>query len=208
MANRIHPIEVRPSSMSSIMNVNDIVVKKPAYGVMNTVADSARKAANSVADGAHRAAHSVANVGRDTMHINRSDTFVSKALRFARADEYTYVASNYDRLSILVNFMTFAVSIVLFIWIVVVWIEHGELPSASYSFGSDVDPAKAKLNSSINGLNNFYTAQSYAKILLTVLGTYASYKQLKIIFKYNDFKKKMDLVAANLSDESDGRESS
>jgi hypothetical protein len=146
----------------------------------------AKKAAHVVNNAAHAAAHTIGNVGRRTEHINRSDSFVSKAIRFVRADEYTYVASNYDRFIIVLNIASFILGIMTLVWFVTLWAKNGKRPYSSFVFGI---PEK---ESKLDGFNMFNTVSTFIKGAITVFAFVASIMQLRIIFKHNDFRKRVD----------------
>lgn len=195
MVNRVTPITVAPAKVNSLSSQltgvmsepftrTDIPVRTPSPGLAPAVI--AKKAAHAVSNAAHSAAHTIGNVGRRTEHINRSDSFVSKAIRFVRADEYTYVASNYDRFIIVLNIASFILGIMTLVWFVTIWAKNGKRPSSSFMFGI---PEK---ESKLDMFNTFNTVSSVIKGCITLLAFIASIMQLRIIFKHNDFRSKID----------------
>lgn len=126
----------------------------------------------------------VAQLGRPTMRVERSNSFVSKFIRFLRTDEYKFVSSTWDRVLVAISVVSFILGVMAFIWYAVVIVKAGwKVPETNITW-------KDGTKEGLYGLNMFSSVASIVRASLALVGAVAAYKQLQIIFKHNDFIKK------------------
>ena len=137
---------------------------------------------NKVSNALQNAKKNVVNVGRRETHINRSDSFISKTIRFAKADEYIYVSTNWDRFLIFNTIVTTILALILFIWSMTYKLEITQ----KYVYND-----LTKDNADLHYLNVINTAFTYVRVGLGFAAFIASIAQLYNLYKVNSFRNKI-----------------
>ncbi len=167
---RVIAVQPRPGNGDpTVSKIQPIAQSVPDVNAWDTIKQKGRR---------------VAQLGRPTMRVERSNSFVSKFIRFLRTDEYKFVSSTWDRVLVVISVMSFVLGLIALIWYAVVIANAGwKVPETNITW-------KDGSKEGLYGLNMFSSISSIIKAAMALVGALAAYKQLQIIFKHNDFIKK------------------
>lgn len=136
-------------------------------------------------------ASNITNLGRRETHVDRSDSFISKGIRFLKADEYTYVSTNYDKFLIINTIIVTIIALISFIWV----ISYGTKIKQVYIYTDT-----SGNNDDLKKINLFSTITFWIKVVLGGAACIASYYQIKTIYKANTFRTNNKIKPYSLSE--------
>jgi uncharacterized membrane protein YagU involved in acid resistance len=123
-------------------------------------------------------------VNKRETHVNRSDSFQSKLIRFIRADEYKTYDTVWSKVLIVTGALT---GIMTILFIVFVLINYGA--TNMYVSDSLLTEEFIEKNSDFNTLNVVSKANAYIGGCLASISFAATCAQFYYVYKHNDFRR-------------------
>lgn len=129
-------------------------------------------------------------VNKRESHVQRSNSIVSKAIRFIKADEYTTYDTPYSKALIVISILNMIMLAILFIFILINWNKKN---SSIYVLDSlNTDEFKEK-NKELDTLNIVSKVNQYSSLVIGFATFGCSIAQFYYVFKHNDFKSKKQI---------------
>jgi hypothetical protein len=114
-------------------------------------------------------------VNKRETHVNRSDSFQSKLIRFIRADEYKTYDTVWSKILILTGALTGIMTILFIVFVM-------------YVSDSLITEEFVKKNSEFNTLNIVSKVNAYVGGCLATVSFAATCAQFYYVYKHNDFR--------------------
>lgn len=127
------------------------------------------------------------DLGRTKTGIATRNSFVSKLVRYAKADEYTTIDTTWSKIMIGCSVITGIMTLIIFI--VSIYLYFGEAEYSSVYVLDDLltDEIKEK-NKPMDTLNTMSKVATGISITLGAVSLVAAYKHWRAVFDINDFK--------------------
>jgi len=171
--NKISPsgfssIVVRPQSSNSVANSNRTIsfkesAQRPVVKLFNKIPINKRET-----------------------HVNRSDSFQSKLIRFINTDEYKTYDTKYSKTLIVTSVISSVMTLFLSIY-VLYYFSKGI--SQVYILDEIYDSSLRKKNEDIAPLNVVSKVNTYVTGVMGLVSLVASVLQFRYVYKHNDFRK-------------------
>lgn len=120
-------------------------------------------------------------------HINRSDSFQSKFIRYARADTYTTYDTKWSRIMIGCSVFSGILAIAMFVMVIYYYFSVDSY-SSMYVLDTVMDKDTLEKNKSLNGLNIAGKIISWSGMVIGAVSLIASVCHWKTIFDKNSFR--------------------
>jgi len=161
MSSRMKTIEVMPSSKTVIIQKSS--EKKPNVKFLGI------------------------DIGRTKTGLETRNSFVSKLVRYAKADEYTTIDTTWSKVMIGCSVITGIMTLIIFIVSIYLYFSEEEYSSVYILDSALTDELKEK-NKPLDTLNTMSKVATGISISLGAVSLVAAYKHWRAVFDINDFK--------------------
>lgn len=165
--------------VSSSTKFNSIIVQPASDKYINTKISEEIKPSNVKVLGIP--------INKRESHIQRSNSNVSKLIRFIKADEYTTYDTKFSKALIIISILNMIMLAILFIFILA---NMDKKSSSMYVLDSLVTDEFKEKNKELDGLNVVSKVSQYTSVIIGSITLVCSVAQFYYVYKHNDFKSK------------------
>lgn len=161
---------------------NSVIVKPSSVGSLNNKIQETAKPSNVTI--------MKIPINKRMTHVNRSDSNVSKLIRFIKADEYTTYDTGFSKALIITSIINMIMLAILFIFIL---LNLKKNASSMYVAGDLMTDEFKEKNKELDTLNIVSKVSQYSSIAIGSVTFVCSVAQFYYVYKHNDFKSKQTL---------------
>lgn len=126
-------------------------------------------------------------VNKRESHVNRSNSFSSKAIRYFKADEYTTYDTKFSKALIMISILNMIMLAILLIFIL---INVTKKPINMYVLDDLITDDFKEKNKDLNALNIVSKVNQWSSIAIGSATFVCSIAQFYYVYQHNDFKSK------------------